>query len=89
MSASGSTTELLIHRRLAESTAKAVAEAIDSDETHISKFRSGERGLKINQIGPALAAMGLKLVDSDETFIHPKRLAALECLAGESLGALK
>lgn len=89
MSAINSNSELLIRRGIAGRTGKQVAEAIGTDDTFISRFLSGERGLKIDQIGPALAAMGLKLVDAEEQTINPKRLEALEYLAGESLGVTK
>lgn len=89
MNAIGSNTELLIRRGIASHTNKRVAEAIGSDETFMSRFLSGERGLKIDQIGPALMAMGLKLVDVEEVTVPAKRLASLEYLAAESLGAFK
>ena len=89
MSATLSNAELAIRRGIAGHTNKWVAEAIGMDETFLSRFLSGERGLKIDQIGPALQAMGLKLVDADEVTIPAKRLASLEYLAAESLGAFK
>lgn len=46
-------------------------------------------GLKLSDIGAALSAMGLKLVDADEVTVPAKRLASLEYLAAESLGVFK
>lgn len=89
MSAIGSNTELLIRRAIASHTNKRVAEAIGCDETFVSRFLSGERGLKLSDIGAALSAMGLKLVDADEVTVPAKRLASLEYLAAESLGVFK
>lgn len=89
MSAIGSNTELLIRRAISGHTNKRVAEAIGCDETFVSRFLSGERGLKLCDIGAALEAMGLKLVDVEEVTVPAKRLASLEYLAAESLGAFK
>ena len=81
MSATGSATESMILRRLAQVHQKTVATAIGSDETLVSRFASGERGLRINQIGPALEAMGLKLVDASEQTVDSKYLESLRNLA--------
>lgn len=86
MPSSNSIYESLLLRRLAVVHQKTVAAAIGSDETLISRFASGERGLRIGQIGPALQALGLKLVDSEEVTIPAKKLESLMYLARESLG---
>lgn len=89
MSAPTSNVESILLHRLAIAHQKVVAAAIGSDETLVSRFASGERGLRIGQIGPALKALGLKLVDADEVTVPAKRLEALAYLAGESLGVTK
>jgi hypothetical protein len=89
MPSSNSITEGLLLRRLAVAHQKVVAAAIGADETLVSRFASGERGLRIGQIGPALQALGLKLVDSEEVTIPAKKLEALMFLARESLGEQK
>ena len=89
MTTRSSTTESLLLLRLAQTTHTTVAKAISTDDAHISRFASGERGLRINQIGPALEAMGLKIVDINDATVPAKRLEALEYLAGESLGVTK
>lgn len=81
MSASTSNTESLLLRRLAQVHQTTVAEAIGSSTTHISHFASGERGLRIHQLGPALEALGLKLVDVNEQTVDPKYLESLRNLA--------
>ena len=85
MAAMGRNTELMIHRHLAGHTAKAVSEAIGGDETLISRFKSGERGLRIEQIGPFLEAVGLKLVANDEVTVDPKYLESLRNLAARGI----
>ena len=81
MSAISSSTESLLLRRLAQVHQKAVAAAIGADETLVSRFASGERGLRIQQIGPALEALGLKLVDATEQTVDAKYLESLRNLA--------
>ena len=86
MTATTSTTESLILRRLAAVHQKTVAVAIGSDEGTVSRFASGERGLRIHQVGPAFDALGLKLVPINEVSIPREELEALRVLARKSLG---
>ena len=89
MSAPTSMVESLLLRRLASVHQKVVAAAIGSDETLVSRFASGDRGLRINQIGPALESLGLKLVSADEVTLPADELNALQILARKSLGVTK
>lgn len=81
MSAPTSNIESMLLRRLAQVHQKTVAEAIGSDETHVSRFASGERGLRIHQLGPALDSLGLKLVDASDVTVDAKYLESLRNLA--------
>ena len=89
MTESTSATMRMILRQLAIVHQNTVASAIGSDETHISKFASWERGLRIHQIGPALEVMKLKLVSADEVTLPADELNALQILARKSLGVTK
>ena len=77
--------ESLILRRLAAVHQKTVAMAVGGDETLVSRFASGDRGLRIGQLGPAFAAMGLKVVAEDAVVIDASELTALRILARKAL----
>ena len=79
--------ESLILRRLAVVHQKTVAAAVGGDETLISRFAAGERGLKINQLEGAFAAMGLRVVPVDAVVIGADELNALRVLARKALDA--
>ena len=85
MNATSSNIALLIHHQLALTTGERVAAAIQSVETHISKFRAGERGIRIDQVGPFFGAIGLKLVPADEVTVDPKYLEALRTMAARGI----
>lgn len=84
--ATDSNVESLLLRALASVGQRTVADAVGGDETLISRFASGSRGLHINQMGPALDAMRLKLVPSDSVSIPLSELEALRTLARKALG---
>lgn len=84
--ASDSTVESMLLRGLASVGQRTVADAIGGDETLVSRFASGTRGLHIGQIGPAFAAMGLKIVPADSVNVPLSELQALRTLARKALG---
>ena len=77
--------ESLILRRLAAVHQKTVAVAVGGDETLVSRFASGDRGLRIGQLGPAFDAMGLTVVSADAVVIDIEELNALRILARKAL----
>lgn len=81
MTTTTSSVETMILRQLAFCTQKAVADAIGAEETHVSRFASGERGLRITQLGPALKAMGLKIVPADEVTVDAAEFKAVQTIA--------
>ncbi len=83
MSATHSKTELSIRKGIAMASNKAVAEAIGSDETLLSRFLSGERGIRLEQIGPMLEKIGYKLVPVTDTSVDPDEWAAVRNLASK------
>ena len=85
--ATDSTVESMLLRALASVGQRTVAEAVGGDETLISRFASGARGLHINQMGPALDAMRLKIVPADSVSIPVAELEALRTLARKALGS--
>ena len=74
-------------RRRSATQDKQIADAIDGDVSFISRFFSGERGLRINQIEPVLRVIGLKVVPADTQLIANEELEALRVLARKALGA--
>lgn len=48
---------------LANAKNSTVAAAIGADESFVSRFTSGERGLKIQQMEEFFEALGLKVID--------------------------
>lgn len=55
------------------------------ENTHLSKFCSGERGLRIDQLEPVLSALGLKVVDFSALVVDAEYLKALEVISARSL----
>lgn len=70
-----------ILRRIAANKNAAVAEAIQSDESHVSRITSGERGLRLDQLEPFFTTLGLKVVPVEAQLIDPEYLGALETLS--------
>lgn len=75
----------LILQRFAQVGQTTVERETGVDNTQLSKFCSGERGLRIDQIGPVLLALGLKVVDTGSKDVDPEYLHALEILAQRAL----
>lgn len=83
MSATHSKIELEIRRGIAQAGSKAVAEAIGGDETLVSRFLSGERGMRIEHIGSMLEKIGLKVVPATDTSVDPVEWQAVQTLASK------
>jgi hypothetical protein len=49
--------------RLATVKNSTVANALETDESFISRFASGERGLRLQQIEPFFEELGLKVIE--------------------------
>ena len=81
ISASTSNLESDLLRRRAVIHDKVIADVIGQDVTFVSRFFSGERGLRINQIQSALETLGLKIVPADEVSISQKEIDSLRHLA--------
>lgn len=79
--------EALILRRFAVVSQTEVAKQTGMDNTFLSRFLHGERGLRIDQLGPVLDAIGLSLIECDGEIVKlPKaKAAALFLLAKEAL----
>ena len=85
--ATTSSIEGLILRRLAGVKNAAVAAAIHHDEAHVSRIASGERGLRIHEFGPFMAALGLQVIECDGQVatLPADELAAIRLLAKKAL----
>lgn len=86
--ATHSSLEGLILRRLAAVKNSTVAAAIRHDEGHVSRIASGERGLRLAELGPFMAALGLRVVECDNAQVSTlpsDELAALRVLARKAL----
>ena len=55
------------------------------ENTQLSKFTKGERGLRIDQIEPVLTALGLKVVPISTIEVDAEYLGALEILSRRAL----
>jgi len=76
-----------ILRRLAVVKNHHVAESTGIDETFLSRFTHGERGLRIDQLEPFFAALGLAVIecDGDLVTMPKKRADSLAYLAAEAI----
>ena len=86
MSANSSNIESLLHRMIASVSGTVVAQAIGTDDGHISRFQSGERGLKIDQIGPFIDVLGLKIVSKTDVTVDAEYLESIETLSRRGIG---
>lgn len=80
-----SKTAVLLLQRLAAIGQTEVARVTGVDNTQLSHFVGGDRGLRIDQIEPVLAALGLKVVGSDSVSIPEPELEALRVLSRKAL----
>lgn len=85
--ATTSSIEGLVLRRLAGVKNATVAAAIKHDEGHVSRIASGERGLRLAELGPFLAALGLRVIECDGQVVSlpAEEHAALKLLARKAL----
>lgn len=85
--ATPSTVESLVLRRLAGVKNATVAAAIRHDEGHVSRIASGERGLRLCELEPFLAALGLRVIECDGPVasLPADELAAVRLLARKAL----
>lgn len=85
--ATTSSIEGLVLRRLAGVKNAAVAAAIKHDEGHVSRIASGERGLRLSELGPFMAALGLRIIECDGQVVSlpADEHAALRLLARKAL----
>ena len=91
MATTTSNTESLILRRFAVVGQTTVEKMTGIDNTMLSRFLHGERGLMVDQIGPVLKAIGLVIIECDgPTVTMPaKRADALAYLAAEALAKIQ
>lgn len=85
--ATTSTVESLVLRRLAGVKNATVAIAIRHDEGHVSRIASGERGLRLSELEPFFAALGLRVIECDGPVasLPADELAAVRLLARKAL----
>lgn len=79
--------QTLILRRLAAVKNDAVAQAIGHDESHVSRIGTGERGVRLAELGAFLGALGLKVIEvgGDSVTLPAEKLRALKVLARDGL----
>jgi hypothetical protein len=77
--------EALILRRLAVVSQAAVARQCGWTESHISRIASSQAGVKLNELGIYLEALGLKLVDREAQTVDQDEYHALRVLARKAL----
>lgn len=79
--------ENLILRRLANVGQKVLAEALSCDISRISRFSSGDASIKLSEIGPLFAALGVAVteVGGDSVVLPRAKLRAMKILAREGL----
>ena len=75
----------LILQRFAKVGQTEVERQAGVDNTQLSKFCSGERGLRIDQLEPVLSALGLKIVDINSLEVDADYMRALEVISVRSL----
>lgn len=86
MTANTSNIESLFHRLIAKAKGTEVAKAVGVDDSHISRFQAGTQGLKIDQIGPFLDALGLQIVSKTDIFVDAEYLESIETLSRRGIG---
>ena len=77
----------LILRRLATVKQNVVAEALEFSETKMSRISSGEASLKLSELGPFLAALGIVATEVGGNYVTlpRKKLIAMKILARDGL----
>lgn len=79
--------ENLILRRLATVGQKVLAEALSCDISRISRFSGGDASIKLSEIGPLFAALGIVVneVGGDSVTLPRAKLRAIKILARDGL----
>lgn len=82
--------QTLILRRLAAVKNDEVGKAIGHDESHVSRIGKGERGIRLDELGPFLTALGLQVVEvvSDSVTLSARKVRALKEFAFDGLRSL-
>lgn len=80
-----SKTHSLLLQRFASVGQTEVERRSGVDNTHLSKYCSGERGLRIDQLEPVLTALGLRVVDAGAIMVDAEYLHALEIISARAL----
>ncbi len=80
----------LILRRLATVKNDVIAVAIGHDVSHVCRIGSGERGIKLEELGLFLGALGLRVVEvgGDSLTLPAEQVRALKVLARAGLRIL-
>lgn len=77
--------ESLILRQIAVVGGKAVAAAIDRDESTVSRIVAGDTGIRLDHLGAFLSVLGLAVVESKGGIVRTipeEEYQALRTLAG-------
>lgn len=75
----------VVLQKLAKAKNATVAEAIGKDESTISRIVSGESGIKLADLQPFLAALGLKVVGAEQVCIDRAIYESYKTLATAAL----
>ncbi|MEI6738009.1 MAG: hypothetical protein WCL29_05970 [Pseudomonadota bacterium] len=80
----------LLLQRFAAVSQVQVAVDTGIDNTHLSRFVGVGSGLRIDQIGPVLEALGLTVIECDGAMVtmSAKRADAIAYLAAEALSTM-
>lgn len=68
-------------QRLASVKNQAVADAIGKDQSTVSRIASGEAGIKLDDLQPFLAALGLKVVGANQVCVDREVYESYRTLA--------
>lgn len=79
--------QTLILRRLASVKNEEVGRAIGHDESHVSRIGRNERGLRLEELGAFLDALGLKVIEvgGDSVTLPKEEVRSLQVLARKGL----
>jgi transcriptional regulator with XRE-family HTH domain len=74
-----------ILQRLAKVKNQEVGAAIGKDHSTVSRIASGESGIKLDELQPFLASLGLKVVGADQVCINREIYESYKVLATAAL----
>lgn len=72
-------------QRLARVKNAAVAQAIGKDESQVSRIAAGDLGVKLADLQPFLAALGLKVVDCNRVCVDRDVYESFKTIATKAL----